>query len=297
MKIKLSHLILAFFFGVMTTGCSKSEPPLVPDTPAVVTPVSPTPPAPTPPTTPPVIPPINPPVIPPVTPPTIPPVSQVKLLPVKIESTHQTIIIKYKENTALITSIEDSKAGKKHFIGYNADNTLFGYELYENNERTYFINYWDDSNLRINYVTQFKDSGKITPLGRYTLEYNTLSQITAINYYSAQKELLHTKTLSYDAAANVNSILTTKVIQERTTFTFDQQNGIFKHVDNALLISLEITDKFFNSIQHNVLTITGVSGTPTYIYAYEYNADAYPDQVTLQESNVNTIFKITYKPL
>jgi len=282
MKIKLSHLILVFLFGAMTTGCSKSEPPIVPDTPAIVTPVSPTPPTPTPPTTPPVI----------------PPVSQVKLLPVKIESTHQTIIIKYKENTALITSIEESKAGKKHFIGYNADNTLFGYELYENNERTYFTNYWDDSNLRINYVTQFKNEDKkITPLGRYTLEYNTLNQLIAIKYYSAQKELQLTKTLSYDAAANVNSILTTKVTQERITFTFDQQNGIFKHVDNALLIFLEITDKFFNSIQHNVLTISGVSGTPTYIYAYEYNADAYPDQVTLQESNVYTIFKITYKPL
>ena len=282
MKIELSNLILAFLFGTMATGCSKSEPPVVPDTPAVVTPVSPTPPTPTPPTTPPVI----------------PPVSQVKLLPVKIESTHQTIIIKYKENTALITSIEESKAGKKHFIGYNADNTLFGYELYENNERTYFTNYWDDSNLRINYVTQFKNEDKkITPLGRYTLEYSTLNQLTAIKYYSAQKELLLTKTLGYDAAANVNSILTTKATQERTTFTFDQQNGIFKHVDNALLISLEITDKLFNSIQHNVLTITGASGTPGYNYAYEYNADAYPDQVTLQESNINTVFKITYKPL
>lgn len=279
MKIKLSNLVFAFLFVTMAIGCSKSEPP-----------VEPPPPTPTLPTTPPVIPPPIPPII--------PPVSQVKWLPVKIESTQETIIIKYKEKTGLITSIEESQAGKKHFISYNADDTLFGYELYENNEQVYFTDYWDDSNLRINYVTQFKNEGKkTTPLGRYTLDYNALNQLTDIKYYSAQKVLLRTKILSYDAAANVNSILTTEATQERTTFTFDQQNGIFKHVDNALLISLEMEDKFFNSIHHNVLTITGVAGSPGYNYAYEYNADAYPNQVTLQESNINTIFRITYKPL
>ncbi|MET3115072.1 hypothetical protein AAKU52_002815 [Pedobacter sp. CG_S7] len=274
MIIKLRNMALFFMLVTMASGCSKSEPIVAPVPPVITEPV--TPPSSTP----------------------TPPLSNAKLVPIKIESVNETITLKYLGNTALITSIEENSKGRKGIINYDNNKLISGYEIYENNQLIYFIDYWRDVNQRINNVNQFKNKGiQFTPTGYYTLEYNNLNQLSIIKFYSSQKQLLGSKSLNFDAASNIISIIINTGQEEKSVFTYDGKNGLFKNVDNARLISLEFNHKLFNSLVNNLITKTGTFANQDFNCTYEYNSDSFPSQITLHEANIKTIFKITYKTL
>ncbi len=149
--------------------------------------------------------------------------------------------------------------------------------------------------LVIDDVTKY--DVKNTPLGNYTLEYAASKQISIIKTYSARHLLLGTKVLSYDAAGNMNNLVATSGTQEKSTFTFDEKNGIFKHVDNIQLISFEFQHTLLNSVINNVLTRTGIPAINDYSCTYEYQTEDYPSKVTVTEAGVKTVFTITYKIL
>jgi len=272
MIIKLRNLALILMLVNLASSCNKSEPIVVTVPPVVIDPV--TPPAPA------------------------PPLSNAKLVPIKIESINETITLKYLGNTALITSIEENSIGRKGIVNYDENKRITGYEIYENNQLIYFIDYWRDVNQRINNVNQFKNKGlQFTPTGYYTLEYNNLNQLSIVKFYSTQKQLISSKSLQFDAASNLNSLIINTGTEEKSTFTYDEKNGVFKNVDNAQLISLEFKHKLFYSAVNNLITKVGTLANQDYNCTYEYNSDSFPSQITLNEANVKTIFKITYKIL
>jgi len=218
-------------------------------------------------------------------------------VPIRIESTGQTLTLKYSGNTALLTSIEESKNATKGIISYNGNNELLKYNAYENTKSLFSLDYFRDAQQRINNVSKYTHNGKTsTPGGNYTINYNELNQITSIVSYTNKNIYINTKTLTYDAAANRHSI-TTSGSEAKSTFTFDQKNGIFKNVSYAQLISLEFEHKILNSIVNNVLTMTGIPAKNNYSCTYEYQADDFPAKVTITESGVSTVFTITYKTL
>jgi len=165
------------------------------------------------------------------------------------------------------------------------------------NQTLYSLDYFRDANQRIYNVSKYTHLGKVsTPGGNYTLGYNDLNQIITLVSYTNKNILINTKTLGYDAAGNRTSI-TTFGSAEKSTFTFDQKNGIFKHVSFAQLISLEFEHQLLNSLVNNVLTMTGSPAQNNYSCTYEYQTDDFPTKVTITEAGVNTVFYITYKTL
>ncbi|WP_432712109.1 hypothetical protein [Pedobacter sp.] len=281
MNKKLRNLagILILLMLMVFKGCGKADPPLEPEKPVVTVPI-PTPPGPTTPG------PENP----------TPPNSTAKLIPVKIESTLGILTFKYVGNTGKLYVFEDGQTKKTGSINYSND-LLTGFQLNEINGLTYFVEYWKTNQI-VNRVTQFNQKGNIiTPLGEYTLEYNNLQQIKDIKYYLPNKQLTSSLTLAYDASLNNNSITNNLNPDEDILFTFDKKNGLFKYVENAQLMSLEMPHKLFYCTVNNVLTKTKGPATAAYSYTYEYNADDFPSVITLTEGNTKTVFKITYKTL
>jgi len=205
--------------------------------------------------------------------------------------------LKYSGNTALLTSIEESKNATKGTVSYNGNNELVKYNAYKNTDWQYSLDYHRDAQQRIHEVWKYIHNGKTTTLGgNNTFGYNDLNQITNIVSYTNNKTYINTKTLTYDAAANRNSI-TTSGSEEKSTFTFDQKNGVFKNVSYAQLISFQFEHKMLNSLINNVLTMTGIPAKNNYSCTYEYQADDFPAKVTITEAGVSTVFTITYKTL
>jgi hypothetical protein len=254
-------------------GCSKNEPPITPE---IITPV----------------------VTPEKENPPPPPLSTVRLVPIKIESPLETITIKYLGNTASITSIAFDKSLRKVYFSYK-DGQVFSPAMANNSRgEEYYIDYFKDAKQNTFKVSTYLYLGKLlTPIGRYLLVYNSLNQIEEVKYYAGAESLLSTHHFSYDLATNRNSIIINNEEAKKEIFTFDQKNGIFKHVENVMLLSLEVPHHLFNSIANNVNSRSGTPATQDYHYTYEYNTDGYPSQVTLNEANVKTVFKIVYKAL
>ena len=175
------------------------------------------------------------------------------------------------------------------------ENVLVKYVHFAKNEKVYTADYWKRTNLVIDDVTKYDPRN--TPLGNYTLQYDAQKQITSIKTYSARNLLLSTKILSYDAAGNMNNSVVTAGTEEKSTFTFDQKNGIFKHVDNTQLISFEFQHKLLSSITNNVLSRSGTPAVNDYSCTYEYQSDDYPSKVTVTEAGIKTVYLITYKIL
>lgn len=262
----MKRLIYQFlFFTVLGLGtaCSKSQSPEAPEKPAVPEPV----------------------VIQP------PPASANKLIPLRLESANQTIVLSYLVNTNLLASVTDSKGLKITFNYKDAQGT--GHVIQDNNEM-YMNDYWWDTSKRINRVTRYQDNGMITPGGEYQIDYNELDQVAEVRYYSNKNQLLSSKNFTYDALANLTSLhLVEGGVKDQQAFTYDQKNGIFKYVPAAALLFLETDIDLFCSVNNNVIQRSGSTGNVT--YHYEYQNDDFPSQVTVNRNGQATVFKISYK--
>ncbi len=269
MKPKYLFTLLFFF----TFGCSKTEPPV---TPVVITPV----------------------VVPVKETPPLPPTSTTRLVPIKIESPLETITIKYLANTGLVTYVDFGKTKKSIQFIYNKENELIAGLTADQLGQEYFIDYFRDTKKNIYKVSYYVElSTHTTPTGYHLLTYNSLNQIAEAIQHSSKNILLNTYSYSYDLAKNRNSTITNQDDTKKTIFTFDQKNGLFKHVDHALLISLEFPHYLLNSNINNVVTKKGSAANLDYSYTYEYNEADFPSQITLSEANVKTVYKVTYKAI
>lgn len=274
MKSKLIYLMLLSAFGSLAS-CSKSDPPVTPEKPIVTVPVLP--------------PPIT-------TPPTdVPPTSTAKLVPVKIESPGQSIVFKYVGETNSLLSIDDG-AEKKTTITYN-NNQMKGLLIHQG-DKTYYVDYFRDTQNRINQVNQWNQTNdEDIPLGYYTIIYDDLQQISEVNYFSAKNALLRKKEFTYDLSNDRMGIITETNGTETTKYTFDLNNGIFKNVANAQLIALETGEIFLLSADHNLLSITSSNPKNDLTCSYEYNTDAYPTSITWEALHVKMKYIISYKTL
>lgn len=178
------------------------------------------------------------------------------------------------------------------------NNELSTYTALEKNLTLYTLSFLRDVKQRVHNVPKYTLNGKNDiPGGSYTITYNDLDQITTFVSHAINNEkIINTKTLGYDAAGNRNSIATSTP-DEKSTYTFDQKNGIFKHVSHITFISLEFEHKLFNSLVNNAMTMSGSPAKNNYTCTYEYQTDDFPTKVTIMEGGVNTVYTITYKTL
>ncbi len=269
-------LLFGLFLGTLLFfkfGCSKNAPPL---TPVVVNPV----------------------VVPVKETPTPPPASTARLLPIKIESPLETITIKYQGNSSLVASLDFGKSKKSLQFIYNKQNVLVAGLVEDPQAQEYQIDYFLDVHKNIFQVSYYVDlNNVISPSGYYLLTYNALNQIVDAKRYSAKNILVNSYNYGYDLLTNINSIITNQEDAKKLTYTFDQKNGIFKHVNYAPMISLEISHHLLNSIANNISTKTGNTPAQNLSYTYEYNSEDFPSQVTVNEAGVKTVYKVTYKTL
>nr|WP_068886511.1 hypothetical protein [Pedobacter panaciterrae] len=218
-------------------------------------------------------------------------------IPIKLESENLTINLKYSENSALISEINGSDG---YSVKINYENQLpFKGLKYKNNLPFKSIYFRKISNTDLK-VTLFDVDGKVEiPTGSLILTRNPKDQLTSIQGSGNGPSYPYKEsTWSYSPAGNVSDI-TVKDSHIDTTpirYTHDEKNGIFKNIQHAQLLFLEIGYSFFCADINNR---TSYSNTDKPLentdFIYQYNADDYPKQLTITQSKQT--FKITYLEL
>lgn len=225
-------------------------------------------------------------------------------VPVKLETTGLTIILKYKENTARLSSIEDTD-GNKINIAYNNKLQLSMLEKYRNNELYYAAYYESNTEKLVQRVNQFEHDpifNSFTPIGFYTFAYNDHRQLTELKYYnsSSTNNLIKICSRAYSSSQNL-SAHTSTIYPNQTNllnYTFDNNKGIVSHISESQWFALEMDYPFLLSSINNILSYSNqkVPGENT-SFSYEYNADGYPSKMTITSNKKKQDLKITYRAL
>lgn len=224
------------------------------------------------------------------------PTDKGKYIPVKLEATGTTLTLKYKENTALLTEINDSD-GSKTVIIYNTDGFPQKLEKYKNG-KLFFIDYYEQKDKKLTNKIQSFDHDAITnrtsPNGYYTLIYNDLLKIVSIDYYNNNKVLIKTSNLHYTESLNLTEINGTA----SKTYRYDLKNGISSNIPFIDLFSLQLEYWFLQCNNNNLTTMVSQEAPQNNIdFSYEYYDNGYPSTATLTNAKNKQSITITYKRL
>jgi len=231
-------------------------------------------------------------------PPVKPPVSKI-LVPIKLETTGSTLNLKYKGNTGWLTEISDA-SGTKTIITYTAEQYPSELEKYKNGNLFYTAYYERADKKTTSKVIMFETKGSFyTPLGSYTLGYNSLQQFNEVKYYSHNEQLTKTRTLSYISGnLSEESSTTPPGSADRNTYTFDQKKGISSHITYNQILAFEHEHWFLYCTSNNILSLQNQKSPLENIsFSYEYNEDGYPSKMTITKNNSVQHIKITYKAI
>ncbi|ETZ20614.1 hypothetical protein [Pedobacter sp. V48] len=103
---------------------------------------------------------------------------------------------------------------------------------------------------------------------------------------------------SYSPAGNVSGIIVKGSPSDTSPikYTHDEKNGVFKNVQHAQLLFLEMGYSFFCADVNNRLSYSNTDKPlENTDFSYQYNSDDYPKQITMLQSKQT--FKITYTEL
>lgn len=225
-----------------------------------------------------------------------------KMVPIKFESAGSTIHLKYKNNTAVLTEIDEG-SGNKIVISYTAQGfpgTLEKYKKAELYKIVYFI--LDDQKKASKAVTFDYDhlSDNYTPTGFYTLAYNELGLIHTIKYFNHNDVLVNTVTKSYTAQGSLTEVnlMTNQGSKNKISYTFDQQKGTSSLIPYIQLFTFEADHWFLFCFNNNMLrSLNQNSPAENIELNYIYNQDGYPTNLKLSKVTSTQNVVITYKTL
>lgn len=225
-------------------------------------------------------------------------------VPVKLETTGLTITLKYKENTSLISLIEDSN-GNRITIAYNSKLQLSILKKYRNN-KLYYAAYYENSGEKLaQRVNQFEHdpvADSFTPIGFYTLAYNEYGQVSEIRYYNSSGTGNPIKTSNWTYSPLQSRATQTLTIYPNQTnllnYTFDNKKGIASHISESQWIALETEYPFLRGSVNNILSYSNQKmPAENTSCTYEYDTAGYPSKMTINSNKNTQQLKITYKAL
>jgi hypothetical protein len=131
----------------------------------------------------------------------------------------------------------------------------------------------------------------------FKILYKSDAQINTISYYDQHETL--TKIEKWLYAENGNLIKTQNNDGLITAdFSYDDKNGLFKHVKYAWLFAIEEQNNLFQSGQNNISSCSYPSAvTRNQKISYTYNKDNYPENITSEVRAEKLSYKVTYKKL
>ncbi len=225
-----------------------------------------------------------------------------KLIPVNFESAGLTVHLKYKENTAMLTELDEG-GGNRMVIDYTADQSPSKLEKYKNGRLFYIAYYMLDEEKKVTKVLTFDyddPSGNYTPTGSYTLGYNELGLLHTISYYNDKDDPGNTCIRSYTNSGSLSEIglNTNEDSWDRMTYTFDQKPGVSSHIPYSQLFTLEVDHWFLFCSGNNIMScINQKSAFENINFSYEYNENGYPSNISISKNQATQNIKVTYKTL
>nr|WP_294869853.1 hypothetical protein [uncultured Pedobacter sp.] len=218
-------------------------------------------------------------------------------IPIKLESENLIINLKYVENSALISEVNSSDG---YSVKITYQNQLPSECLkYKSNIPFKSIYFRKTANTDLK-VTFFDIDGKVdTPTGSLMLTRNTKEQLISIQASGNGPSYPYKEsTWSYSADGNVSGIIVKGSPNDTSPvkYTHDEKNGIFKNVQHAQLLFLELGYSFFCADINNRLSYLNTDKPlENTDFSYQYNNDDYPKQFTMIQSKQT--FKISYAEL
>lgn len=219
-------------------------------------------------------------------------------LPVKFESKNLTVILGYQDQTALLTSLENS-GKKKVEISYKNE-MPFKIRYYDQEKPIGFLDF-QANNRKIINVNSWKEELKVNiSTGNYTYSYDSQNRIAEVHYYGPDHVLSEQNTFSYDAEGNLSDINTEFNQNSGMGFSYhyDVKHGIFKDVAFFWILFRELGYDFFYPTKNNPVSAEAKGLKSEHItYSYRYNEQNYPSEVTITRNNINEVYKISYREL
>lgn len=225
-----------------------------------------------------------------------------KLIPVKFESAGLTLSLKYKENTALLTELDEG-GGNRILIDYTAEAYPSKLEKYKNGRLFYIAYYMLDDEKKATKVLTFDYDdplGNYTPTGSYTLGYNELGLLQTISYYNDKDDPGNSCIRSYTNSGSLSEIglNTSQNSWDRMTYTFDQKPGVSGIIPYNQLLTLEVDYWFLFCSDNNILScLNQKSPLENVNFSYEYNEHGYPSNISISKNKSTQNIKVTYKAL
>ncbi|MES2457137.1 MAG: hypothetical protein V4594_16405 [Bacteroidota bacterium] len=218
-------------------------------------------------------------------------------LPVKLESSQLVITLKYAGDNNQLTDIFGTD-GYSTSITYK--NNL-PYEIVKSRNQVPFqlVDYATTKANELRARSFDKNGAVSIPTGFYVLIYDGQGQLTGLKNHQDNGDPLSETVMTY-VAGNVSSLtlISNAQTQKTENYTSDLKNGIFKHVNSAERLLLESRYFYFKPGPNNVTRISNPKSAADEVsFAYVYNAEDYPSQMTVTKNGTKQVFSISYAAL
>jgi hypothetical protein len=226
------------------------------------------------------------------------PGSEMKMLtPQSISTDRLKVEFVYMTNENRLTEIRQSN-GTREMINYNDRGVPKEYKRFLKDELIYHVYYLSEEDGLVTKANQYTvaSGGKaLTPIGNYQIKYGTQKQIETVEWYDFKNMLMQSEHNTYDN----NLLLTERKSTELTTQTFeyDEHPGIFKHVPQLQLFSIEHQAFYMLNQKTNVKSIRNENHAAEDVkFEMQYNIDGYPSTITqIDATGTRKTFKISYR--
>lgn len=228
------------------------------------------------------------------------PGSELKMLrPQSISTDNLKVDFVYTTNGNRLAEIRQSN-GTREMIVYNDQGTPKEYKRFLKDELIYHVYYASDQDGLVNKAIQYTvaSGGKsLTPIGNYQISYGTQKQIESVEWYDFKNMLITTKHSTYDTNLLLVARKSTGLPPNTQTFTYDDHPGIFKHVPQLQLFSIEHQAFYMLNQRSNLKVISNDNNAAEDLkFEMQYNVDGYPSTVTQSDvANTRKIYKIIYR--
>lgn len=221
------------------------------------------------------------------------------LMPQSISTDNLKIDFVYTTNENRLTEIRQSN-GTREMIVYNDSDIPKEYKRFFKDELIYHVYYASDQTGLVNKAVQYTvaSGGKsLTPIGNYQIRYGTQKQIESVEWYDFKNMLVLGKHSTYDNNLLLSGRKSTDVPPNTQTFKYDEHPGIFKHVPQLQLFSIEHQAFYMLNQKSNLKSISNDNNAASDVkFEMQYNVDGYPSTVTQSDvANTRKIYKIIYR--